>query len=64
VRVPHRKAEETYSLIALTATGTKVELFTRLEDAQQALYLEQALETRLGIVDRPVDVEYQPEGVL
>ena len=64
-RVPEgRKTPETYSLIALTTAGGKIELFKGLEDAQQALYLEQVLENRLGIVDRPVDVEYHPEGVL
>ncbi|XXF80858.1 hypothetical protein P2318_14185 [Myxococcaceae bacterium GXIMD 01537] len=47
----------TYSLVAMDRRGRKVKLVTGLEDKDQVLYLEQALERRLGIEDKPVDGE-------
>jgi hypothetical protein len=46
-----------YSLVALDRQGRKVKLLSGLEEKDQVLYLEQALERRLGIEDAPVDGE-------
>lgn len=46
-----------YSLFALDKQGQKVKLLSGIEDKDQVLYLEQALERRLGIEDQPVDGE-------
>ena len=45
----------TYNLFALDRKGRKVKLITGLMEKDQVLYLEQALERRLGIEDAPVD---------
>lgn len=47
----------TYHLLAMDREGRKVKLLTNLEEKDQALYLEQLLEHRLGIEDAPVDGE-------
>ncbi len=47
----------TYELHAELQTGVRVKLVRGLPERDQALYLEQALESRLGIEDRPVDGE-------
>jgi hypothetical protein len=47
-----------YSLNALLRNGGSVALLERLSDPDHALYLEQLLETRLGIVDVAVVGEY------
>jgi hypothetical protein len=47
----------TYDLFALDREGGKVKLITGLMEKDQVLYLEQALERRLGIEDTPVDGE-------
>jgi len=47
----------TYNLMALDHEGHKVTLLTGVEDAQEALYLEQLLERWLCIRDVPVDGE-------
>jgi hypothetical protein len=52
-----RRKDTLYSLFALDRTGRKVQLLTGLEEKDQVLYLEQALERRLGIEDSPVDGE-------
>ncbi len=44
----------TYHLLAVDRAGQKMKLLTGLEDKEQVLYLEQALERRLGIEDAPV----------
>jgi len=44
---------------ALMADGARLELIKGLENAGQALYLEQLLERHLGIKDRPVHEEYK-----
>lgn len=44
---------------ALMLDGSRLKLIKGVEDAGQALYLEQLLERHLGIEDRPVREEYQ-----
>jgi hypothetical protein len=44
---------------ALCKDGSKIKLVPGMEDAGQALYLEQLLEKHLGIVDRPVSGEFR-----
>jgi hypothetical protein len=44
---------------AICKDGAKIKLVPGMEDAGQALYLEQLLEKQLGIVDRPVSGEYR-----
>lgn len=44
---------------ALLKDGSKLKLVTGMEDASQALYLEQLLEKHLGIADRPVRGEFR-----
>jgi sporulation protein YlmC with PRC-barrel domain len=46
-----------YNLMALDREGRKVKLLTDLAEKEQVLYLEQALERRLGIEDAPVEGE-------
>ncbi len=46
-----------YSVNALTRDGRKVTLLRGLEEADQALYIEQAMEAGLGLEDRPVGGE-------
>jgi hypothetical protein len=53
-----RKGPRTYSVNALLKAGGKVTLLRGLKQPDQALYIEQLLETRLGIVDVPVPEEY------
>jgi hypothetical protein len=43
-----------YHLNAVLRDGRKVTLLDNLDEADQALYLEQEIERRLGIVDAPV----------
>lgn len=43
---------------AMMLDGSRVDLISGIEDAGQALYLEQILEKHLGIEDRPVKDEY------
>jgi hypothetical protein len=51
------RAGYTYSLFALDKAGRKVKLLSGLENKDQVLSLEQALEHRLGLEDRPVEGE-------
>jgi hypothetical protein len=51
------KGSVSYSLFALDKQGRKVKLLSGFDDKDQVLYLEQALERRLGIEDSPVDGE-------
>lgn len=53
------KGSRTYNLNAVMKTGAEVKLLRNLPDAEQALYIEQILETRLGIIDVAVGGEYQ-----
>lgn len=46
-----------YHLVAVDREGRKVKLLTNLDEKDQALFLEQMLERRLGIEDAPVDGE-------
>jgi hypothetical protein len=55
---PHEPGR--YELRAITARGD-YPLVTGLSQPQPALYLEQKLEERLSIPDRPVRGEYEPE---
>jgi hypothetical protein len=48
----------TYTLAAVMKDGRQVDLLKGLPQADQALFLEQRLEDRLGIVDVPVGGEY------
>jgi hypothetical protein len=52
------KGSRSYRLNAVLKTGKKLRLVTALKEPDQALYLEQLLETRLGIVDVAVAGEY------
>lgn len=47
----------TYSLYALDRNDRQVELLSKVLKKEHVLYLEQALERRLGIEDRPVEGE-------
>jgi hypothetical protein len=51
------RGARSYALSARTRSGQTIALLTSLPDAQQALYLEQLLEDRLGIVDAPITGE-------
>jgi hypothetical protein len=53
-----RRGGREYRLCALLKTGRKAPLLRGLAEADQALFIEQALESRLGIVDVPVAGEY------
>ena len=57
--IKQRKNGQTteYHLLAVDREGRKVKLLTNLDEKDQALYLEQLLERRLGIEDAPVDGE-------
>jgi hypothetical protein len=57
MEVKDSERSTTYRLLALDRQGRKVKLLSGLEDKDQVLYLEQALERRLGIEDGPVDGE-------
>jgi hypothetical protein len=46
-----------YSVHAMTDDSRKVDLVKRLDDQEQALYLEQEIERRLALDDRPVGGE-------
>jgi predicted Zn finger-like uncharacterized protein len=48
----------TYSLNAMMKDGRKLSLLTGLPEPEQALFMEQRLEERLGIVDVEVEGEY------
>jgi hypothetical protein len=52
------KGARTYSVNALLKEGTTSPVVKGLNDAEQALYIEQIVEKRLGIVDAPVAGEY------
>ena len=54
-----RRGSRSYALVARMKDGEKVELLKSLPEADQALYLEQLLENRLGIVDVPVAGEFR-----
>lgn len=49
----------TYHLNAITTDGRKVDIVSGLDEADQALYLEQRLEEHLRLIDRPVPGELQ-----
>lgn len=42
-----------YDVLVLLANGTSTQLVKHLEEPEQALFIEQAIEERLGIVDEP-----------
>lgn len=54
-RVPQYR----FKVHAIMMDGSRMDLVGGLDDAGQALYLEQILEKHLGIEDRPVKDEYQ-----
>jgi hypothetical protein len=60
-RIVHGKntTREVYDLRAITKDGREVKLLSTLEEPEQALYLEQEIERRLRIKDRPVKGEYR-----
>jgi hypothetical protein len=47
-----------YTVSAVLASGEKKVLLRGLPEADQALFIEQEIETRLGIVDEPVGGQY------
>ena len=51
-----------YGVHALLTTGDHVELISTLETVEQALWIEQRLEGRLGIRGAAVEGEFRPEG--
>jgi hypothetical protein len=57
--VSHSKngTRTTYQLHAITQEGRRKKLLTGLNDEDQALYLEQEIETHLGIENTPVQGE-------
>lgn len=54
LRSSRRSTSVTYELQAVKADGASVAVLKGLEDAEQALYLEQELERFLAIADEPV----------
>jgi hypothetical protein len=58
------KHATTYKLLALDREGHEVLLLEHLDNKEQVLYLEQALERGLGIEDRPVDGELAQRSTL
>jgi hypothetical protein len=52
-------SSRTYKLSAWLKDGRKLELLASLPSPDQALFLEQRIEDRLGIVDAPVGGEYR-----
>lgn len=59
VRSSRNGTSETYELHAQLANGTQLKLLSGLEEAQDALYLEQQIEKYLGIRDIRVAGEYR-----
>jgi hypothetical protein len=58
--VPTRNRNDssaTFTVVALMKSGETVKLLSGLPSADQALYIEQAIESRLGIADVPVGGE-------
>jgi len=58
-RTKNGGTQRRYELHALTQEGTRVKLLKRLDDLDQALFLEQQIEIHLGIRDYAVDGEVQ-----
>lgn len=54
----------TYELLAYTRDGRTLTLLDSLEAPQQALYLEEQLERRLGIDDEPVQDELERDSLV
>jgi hypothetical protein len=52
------KGSRSYRVSALLKSGRKTQVLRGLGQADQALFIEQALERRLGITDVPVAGEY------
>lgn len=50
----HGSRHETYQLMAVTRGGGQIKLLSGLNEADQAISIEQAIERHLGIEDRPV----------
>jgi hypothetical protein len=57
------KGSRTYSLNMRTKDGKTTQLLKGLGDAEQAVFIEQTIEARLGIVDEPVVGEFAGPGV-
>ncbi len=51
---------ESYELMALRTDGIATPVVANLQNVEEARYLEQQLESRLGISDRPVAGEHRP----
>lgn len=51
-----------WDLKAVDAEGRKLTLLPRLEEQEQVLFLEQALQSRLGIEDAPMQEEMAPRA--
>jgi len=53
-------ASENYRLCAVLRSGSKLNLVKKIDQADQALFMEQEIESLLGIIDVEVGDEYQP----
>jgi hypothetical protein len=64
-KVTHTKngTDVTFQLMAVTRAHTGRELIGGLSELDQALYLEQEIESVLGLRDRPVAGEHREDGV-
>ena len=51
----------TFEVMAVTRNHSAVKLLDNLSSLEQALWVEQEIETLLRIRDRAVDGEYQPD---
>ncbi len=56
-RTNRNSSSTTFNVVALLKSGTTLKLLTALPEADQALYIEQAIESHLGIEDVPVGGE-------
>lgn len=49
--------ENIYNVIVLLKSGKKVALISKLKHMNKAAFIEQQIENRLGIIDRPINGE-------
>ncbi len=59
IRYSRNGPREWYDLRAVTRDGRRQKLISGLPEPEQALYLEQVIEQRLGLPDRPVEGEFK-----
>lgn len=53
-----------FELRAILADGTSLTLISCIDDEEEAFYLEKAIESRLGLANRPVRSEYDSAGAV